>query len=88
MANQITDRQIAYIEKLSAQRWQDAVAQDMGCLPSAALKRAAKADGTRTIDRLTSHLSVDKAAAATRLEDGLRRLYLGRRHNDQIQREA
>lgn len=62
--NQITDKQISYIERLSHGRWQDAVAQDMGCSPSAAFKRATKADGSRTIDRLTAGKSVTKAPRA------------------------
>lgn len=49
---QITDRQIAYIERLSRQRWQDEVAADMGCSASAAQHRATSADGSMTIDRL------------------------------------
>ena len=49
---QITDKQIAYLDRLSGGRWQDAVAEDMGCSPSAAYKRATSADASRTIARL------------------------------------
>lgn len=51
---QITDKQTRYIERLSGGRWQDAVAADMGCSPSAAYRRATSADGSRTIARLTA----------------------------------
>jgi hypothetical protein len=58
MTNYPTDKQIAYILRLINGRYDSdafrAIAEDMGCAPSAASRRATKGDASRTIERLTA----------------------------------